>query len=131
MITIIQGQTNRVILTLSENQTLPVSDWLFEFTNDLGNQKVIFSSSDISLNTCRYNEFMINEPLDADLPLIGFWSYRVYEMNPSSPIDLNPANAIGVVEQGKVLVKPATITVPAEFKPSSDTTPTIAFNMPD
>lgn len=111
MITIKTNQVNLVALTLNEKQTLAQADWLFVFTNDMTGQQKIFTSSDISPATSRYNLFTITDstienPYAGTMYFtpVGYWSYTIYEMNISSPVDLDPLNAVSIVETGKVLV---------------------------
>lgn len=111
MITIIPNTINKVPCTLNELQTLPVADWLFEFINDTTGDVKLFTATDISTATERYNLFLITDdvienPFNGTMNFrpVGYWSYKIYEMTPTSPIDLNPANAVGIVEMGKVYV---------------------------
>ena len=118
MILIKTNQSNLVALTLTEKQTQSNVDWLFQFTNDTTGQIKIFSALDISLATQRYNEFIIIDGPN-DIPSsgtmnfrpVGYWSYVIYEMPISSPPDLDPSNALGIVEIGKVLVVDSTVIV--------------------
>lgn len=137
MITIEKNTTNRVVMRgLNENKTLTNSDFVFEFINDLTKDVVIFAVADTS-TTCFWNEFMIEETTTIDLyngmielVYTGFWSYTVYEMATSSPIDLDITNAVAVLGTGKVLVK-GIVAEPAAFTQASDSTPTVAFDIPD
>ena len=112
MITILPIIINDVVLTLTEKQTIANPSWLFEFTNDLTGQVKLFTAQDISVATSRYNQFnikntTIENPYNGEMNFdpAGYWSYKIYQMNLTSPVDLNPANAISIVEVGKVLVK--------------------------
>lgn len=104
MIRIIKNNTNNVVLTLSEKMTVSPNDILFQFINDTSGETVIFSAVDVSPATDRYNLFFIHEGVTVSLILPGYWSYTIYEMPEASPPDLNPLNAITVLETGKVLV---------------------------
>lgn len=121
MIFIRRGQTNRVPLTLNELLDTSPADFLFEFTCDMTgvNYQRIFSATDISTATERYNLFMITETDTEDLydgkvklypP--GQWSYVIYEMPPLSPPSLDKSLAIKVLETGKVHVKEDTTPLP-------------------
>ena len=87
-------------------------DFLFSFTNDTTNQTVTFHATDISVATERYNQFDIIETTVEDLYNAevtlspeGYWSYIVYQMPQESPPNLNPDDAVKILEIGKVLVK--------------------------
>jgi hypothetical protein len=111
MISIIKGQPNDVVLTLTEKSSLSSPTYLFEFINDLLNTRVVFIDQDNSLNPDRYNEFYIYEItgttysvnlLEGYVELeAGDWTYNIYEQ--SSPTDLDTSNA-SLVETGKVEV---------------------------
>ena len=60
MIKLLKNQTNRVIVTASENVTIssPVY-FLFELISDDTKKSKIFTGTDISTNVCRFNEFLI------------------------------------------------------------------------
>lgn len=114
MLYIIKNTANNVVLTLTEKQTIATPDWLFEFTNETTGEVKLFTAPDISPATLRYNQFTITETTTEDLYAgnveldpTGYWLYNIYEMNPTSPVDLDPVNAVTLVEQGKVLVKGA------------------------
>lgn len=110
MIRITKGQANTVILTLTERSTLSNPTYLFVFNNDETKGGVAFIATDISLHTDRYNQFTITEKVSGANPLNGectlspdgHWTYAIYEQE--STINLNPDNATGVVETGKVKV---------------------------
>lgn len=119
---------NPVILTLFEKQTLTDPTFLFQFTNDSTGEAKVFTAPDISTANQRFNRFEIQalRPTQTEdlyngkvkLPLLGYYSYTIYETVTTSPIDLDVTHATGIVETGKVLVHslerealPATFTV--------------------
>ena len=117
MIFIRQNTTNNVPLTLNELATISPFDVLFEFTNDTTGDSKIFAAQDVSPATERYNRFNIIESTSENLYVgqveldpVGYWSYTIYEMNVSSPPDLDPTNAIKILEVGKVLVVPNSVS---------------------
>ena len=97
-------------LTLTEKSTLTNPDYLFVFQSDETRDLYKFIAADTSTYTDRYNLFAIVEtstnpdPLDGEveLPLVGFYTYTIYEQN--STTNLDPDLATGVVEVGKVQV---------------------------
>lgn len=116
MIKITKGQANVVVITLKEKTTLANPKYLFVFKNDQTNVEAKFIAADTSNYTDRYNKFTITEkttspnPLTGEvtLSLDGFYTYTIYEQTSST--NLNPANATGVVETGKVQVFQAAVT---------------------
>lgn len=110
MIQITKNATNNIALTLTEKSTLTSPDYLFVFQSDETRDSYEFIAADTSSYTDRYNLFAIVEtstnpdPLsgEIELPLVGFYTYTIYEQNSSTNLD--PANATGVVEVGKVQV---------------------------
>jgi hypothetical protein len=104
-----KGIDNTVVLTLSEKSTLLSPEYLIEFTNDMTGDKTskVVAISDISDYVESYNKFIITESNTEDLQNsivslspVGKWSYIVYEMESSSPRNMNTADAIGIVETG-------------------------------
>jgi hypothetical protein len=110
MIQITKGTTNNVALTLTEKCTLTSPYYLFVFQSDETRNLYKFIAADTSTHPDRYNLFAIVEtdsspdPLagEIELPIVGFYKYKVYEQTSST--NLNPALATGIVEVGKVQV---------------------------
>ena len=110
MIKITRGQANVVVITLKEKTTLTNPKYLFVFKNDQTNVEAKFIAVDTSTYPDRYNKFTITEKTSSPNPLTGevtlsldgFYTYTIYEQTSST--NLNPANATGVVETGKVQV---------------------------
>ena len=110
MIQITKGTTNNVALTLTEKCTLTSPYYLFVFQSDETRDLYKFIAADTSTYPKRYNLFAIVEtdsspdPLagEIELPLVGFYKYKVYEQTSSTNLD--PALATGIVEVGKVQV---------------------------
>lgn len=124
MIKITKGQANTVVLTLTEKSTLTSPDYLFVFKSDQTEVEFIFIAADTSLYPERYNEFTITEtanpdPLDGEveLPNTKFYSYTIYEQN--SATNLDPSQATGIVEVGKVEVFD-TASTDNTYSPQSD-----------
>ena len=109
MITINRGETNTVILTLSENTTIEDAVYLFEFINDQSGKTKYFIAQDISTNKIRFNQFVIEEN-NTEILLTGVvkldqldsWKYTIREQ--ASSTNLDPTLSGGIVEIGKVLV---------------------------
>lgn len=133
MIHIIKNTSRNISLTLNELATLTLFDVLFKFVNDTTGETKIFSAQDISPATERYNEFVIIENAIEDLyngkvelSPVGYWSYTIYEMAVTSPPDLDPTNAISILETGKVLVQSNAASTDVEFD-DNDTKNNVVF----
>jgi len=110
MIFITKGQSNKVVLTLSENVTLtPTPFYIFIFTNSSTLAEVIFIAADTSLAPDRYNLFTIVEQstgLDPTAGIVelnpaGQWIGEIYE---SITASLIPANWGGLLQTEMVIV---------------------------
>ena len=112
MIKLIKNQTNRVIVTASENVTLSAPVYfLFELISDDTKFAKVFTANDISNNICRYNEFLV-EVTDGTEDLLngviklninGYYKYNIYQMSDATNLDI--ASASGIVETGKLYLK--------------------------
>ena len=112
MIKLIKNQTNRVIVTASENATLSAPVYfLFELISDDTKFAKVFTANDISNNICRYNEFLV-EVTDGtedllngviNLNINGYYKYNVYQMSDATNLDI--ASTSGIVETGKLYLQ--------------------------
>jgi hypothetical protein len=100
MIHLTKGQTNSIILTLTEKQLLTNPNYLFVFTNRSSNLQVKFvqlNAADISLYKDRYNEFSIVTNTYFGSSLNGQYVYSIYEQ--ASTSNTNPAG-LNLLETG-------------------------------
>ena len=100
MIRLTKGQTQNIILTLTEKQLLTNPNYLFIFTNRSANTEVKFvklNATDISIFKDRYNEFSIVTNTYFQSELNGQYDYEVYEQTSSS--NTNPAG-LNLLESG-------------------------------
>jgi hypothetical protein len=101
MIKLTKGNTETLILTLKEKQTILDANFLFVFQSRTTNDKVKFvlvNSADQSLYKDRYNQFsLVVNTYFANVEE-GWYTYKVYEQASSS--NTNEANAGAVVETG-------------------------------
>lgn len=100
MIRLTKGQTQSIILTLTEKQLLTNPNYLFVFTNRSANTEVKFvklNATDVSLYKDRYNEFSIVTNTYFQSALNGQYDYEVYEQTSSS--NTNPAG-LNLLESG-------------------------------
>jgi hypothetical protein len=100
MIRLTKGQTQNIILTLTEKQLLTNPNYLFVFTNRSENTEVKFvrlNNTDISQYKDRYNEFSIVTNTNFGSSLNGQYDYEVYEQ--ASTTNTNPAG-LNMIESG-------------------------------
>jgi hypothetical protein len=110
MIHLTKGQTNTIILTLTEKQLLINPNYLFVFTNRSTNNVikfVVLNASDLSLFKDRYNEFSIVTNTNFSSALEGQYTYEVYEQASSSNTNITGLNKL---ETGIMWLSGSTIT---------------------
>lgn len=115
MILINTNQVNFCYFTLTEKATLANPYYLFKFESIDTNKVVLFTGTDVSSNTERYNKFMITETSGATNFTAatinldpGEYAYTVYQMSGQTNLALSGTS--GIVETGQVLVSGATQT---------------------
>jgi predicted GNAT superfamily acetyltransferase len=102
MIHLINGQTNPIVLTLSEKCTLSSPNFLWICKSRNTNETisfVILGSTDISTSKTRYNKFNFVTSTYFASSTNGEWTYNIYEQ--ASTSNLNPSLATGLVEKGQ------------------------------
>jgi hypothetical protein len=100
MIRFTKGQTQNIILTLTEKQLLTNPNYLFVFTNRSANTEVKFvklNATDLSLYKDRYNEFSIVTNTNFGSSLNGQYVYQIYEQ--ASTSNTNPTG-LNLLETG-------------------------------
>jgi len=110
MIHLTKGQTNTIILTLTEKQLLINPNYLFVFTNRSSNniiKFVVLNASDLSLYKDRYNEFSIVTNTNFSSALEGQYTYEVYEQASSSNTNITGLNKL---ETGIMWLSGSTMT---------------------
>jgi hypothetical protein len=110
MIHLTKGQTNTIILTLTEKQLLITPNYLFVFTNRSSNNVikfVVLNTADLSLFKDRYNEFSIVTNSSFSSALEGQYTYEVYEQASSS--NTNPTG-LNKLETGIMWLSGSTLT---------------------
>jgi len=110
MIRLTKGQTQNIILTLTEKQLLTNPNYLFIFTNRSANTEVKFvklNATDISAYKDRYNEFSIVVNTYFASSLNGQYDYEIYEQ--TSTTNTNPAG-LNMVESGIMELVGTTLT---------------------
>lgn len=101
MIHLTKSETNTVILTLMEKQTLTTPNYLFRFTNRTTGAEVVFvktNASDSSAYKYRFNQFsIITSGYFSNQPS-GEWLYYIYEQ--ASATNRDYTKSTGLLEQG-------------------------------
>lgn len=120
MINITKSESNTVILTLTENETLTSPNYLFRFTNRTTGTEVAFvktNASDLSAYKYRFNQFTVvtssyfsNEPS-------GEWLYYVYEQ--ASATNRDYTKATGLLEQGLMRLNESTVFEYTQHEPEN------------
>jgi hypothetical protein len=109
MIYLVKGQTNQVVLTLKEKQTLASPNYLFRFVHRSLNTEVKFvvlNNADTSSYKDRYNQFSIVTNTNFSTKDSGEWEYYIYEQ--TSTTNTNVANTTSLLETGIMRLSEAT-----------------------
>ena len=110
MIRLIKGQTQNIILTLTEKQLLTSPNYLFIFENRSTNTDIKFvrlNNTDISAYKERYNEFTIVVNSFFNTALNGQYTYTIYEQ--TSTTNTNPTG-LNLLETGIMELEGTTIS---------------------
>jgi len=110
VIRLIKGQTQNIILTLTEKQLLTSPNYLFIFENRSTNTDIKFvrlNNTDISAYKDRYNEFTIVVNSYFNTALNGQYTYTIYEQ--TSTTNTNPTG-LNLLETGIMELEGTTIS---------------------
>ena len=110
MIHLTKGETNTIVLTLTEKQLLVNPNYLFVFTNRSSNLVVNFvklNATDTSLYKDRFNEFSIVTNTYFKNALEGQYTYEIYEQVSTSNLDITGLNKL---ETGIMWLSGSTLT---------------------
>lgn len=120
MISIKKGVENKVVVTITQNQSAASPKfYLFSFVHTLSKETVRFYMESTIVSNNRYDEYTFTEvsgtqttsdPLNGlvEFNNEGQWYYSVYEM-PTKVLD--PSTARRKLEEGRALVYPNTETI--------------------
>ena len=100
MIRLTKGQTQNIIFTLTEKQTLTSPNYLFIFENRSTNTEIKFvklNATDTSAYKDRFNQFSIVVNTYFNTALNGQYTYTIYEQ--ASTSNLNPTG-LNLLESG-------------------------------
>lgn len=103
MIRLTKGQTQNIILTLTEKQLLTNPNYLFVFTNRSANTEIKFvllNAADVSQYKDRYNEFSIVTNTNFGSALNGQYDYEIYEQTSTTNTNQTGLNMVesGIME---------------------------------
>lgn len=110
MIHLTKGETNNIVMTLTEKQLLTNPNYLFVFTNRSSNNVikfVVLNASDTSLYKDRYNEFSIVTNTNFKNALEGQYTYEIYEQASTTNLDITGLNKL---ETGIMWLSGSTLT---------------------
>jgi hypothetical protein len=120
MIYLTKGQTNSIILTLKEKQTLASPNYLFVFTHRGSNivrSFVLLQAANISAHKERYDEFSIVTNTYFATYDSGEWEYEIYEQTSSTNTD--PTLATSKIETGIMRLNDATSFAYTKYQPNN------------
>jgi hypothetical protein len=110
VIRLTKGQTQNIILTLTEKQTLTSPNYLFIFENRSTNTEIKFvklNATDTSAYKDRFNQFSIVVNTYFNTALNGQYTYTIYEQ--ASTSNLNPTG-LNLLESGIMELSGTTIS---------------------
>lgn len=110
MIQLTQGETQNIVLTLTEKQTLTAPNYLFRFINRTTRDEVVFillNALDTSIFKDRYNQFSIKVDKYFDDNGVGEWLYYVYEQ--ASAYNTDYTKATTLLEEGIMKLSPSEV----------------------
>ena len=101
MIYIEKGEINTIVLTLTEDTTIPEPYYLFVFQNEFNKEsnKIYWIGTDTSQYKDRYNLFTLEEGEDVTF-VKGQFTYSVYE----SAVPPEDETGLTLVEEGRMVV---------------------------
>lgn len=103
-----------MVVTVSQNATIPNPEWLFSFTHIFSKQNITFIPTNVSTHKVRYDEFIFvegNGYNEIRFPYEGLYTYGIYQQM-SGSTNLNPDLSMGLIEAGQaqVIVQSANTT---------------------
>ena len=120
MIHLTKGNTETVILTLKEKQTLSEPNFLFRFVHRSTNAEVKFVKlygADVSTYKQRFDKFSIVVNTHFANSESGQWDYYIYEQ--TSTTNTDPLQATGLVEEGIMQLNESTAFTYTKYNPSN------------
>lgn len=116
-INLIKNQLNIVMFTLNESITLENPSFILQIESKVDfSSKVMWLLNDVTLNSARYNEYIIEmvDKIDENLSNMKIYleegTYNFYVWQTDS-IVLNTNNALNIIESGKLIVNASEIII--------------------
>ena len=112
MLAIRKNSNNKIVVTLREKQTLANPYFLFEFKSEVSMKVVTTIMDDLSFFPERFNEFLLTETNGTqiatsgtiELTPEGMWTYRVFEQESDTNLDIELVDNKEPLEVGVVRV---------------------------
>jgi hypothetical protein len=112
MLAIRKNSNNKIVVTLREKQTLANPYFLFEFKSEVSMKVVTTIMDDLSSFPERFNEFLLTETNGTqiatsgtiELTPEGMWTYRVFEQESDTNLDVELVDNKEPLEVGVVRV---------------------------
>ena len=112
MLAIRKNSNNKIVVTLREKQTLANPYFLFEFKSEVSMKVVTTIMDDLSSFPERFNEFLLTETNGTqiatsgtiELTPEGMWTYRVFEQESDTNLDIELVDNKEPLEVGVVRV---------------------------
>lgn len=102
MIRLEKDAVSEIIVTVTELTTITNPEYVFEFEYQQTHEKVACILSDTSTSTNRYNKFSFEDGVDATLPDVGDYIYRIFEQ--PSGTGTTTTTGLNRVEKGRAYV---------------------------
>ena len=118
MILLKTNQVNTMVVTVSQNATIPNPEWLFSFTHIFYKQQVRFIPTDISSHKVRYDEFVFVEGQgvgEIAFPYEGQYQYSIFQNGAGNYGNLIPSQSQGLIETGTALLVAQSSTTANDF----------------
>lgn len=100
MLRIEKNASNELIVTVTELTTITNPEYVFEFEYEQTREKVACILTDTSASATRYNSFTFVDGVNAELPDVGDYIYRVYQQASGTGATANLLEA-NLVEKGR------------------------------
>jgi len=92
MLTINKGQLNSLTVTATELTTVSNPIFVFEFTHSQSREVVTCTLNNESNSTARFDEFFLDEGVDATFPFDGQYTYKITEEQTGIILEIGRAN---------------------------------------
>ena len=107
-----------MVVTVSQNATIPNPEWLFSFTHIFSKQQVRFIPTDISSHKVRYDEFIFTEGQGVGqipFPYEGQYQYSIFQNGAGNYGNLIPSQSQGLIETGTAILVAQSATTTNDY----------------